>query len=89
MVSTRQLYEMLTAQLCEANIPDAAFDARCMIEQVGGASLPQLMLHDSLTQEQADSLLAMAQDDARDAPCSICSANGNFTVCACLWARAC
>ena len=68
MVSARQLYEMLTAKLSDAGIPDAAFDARCMIEQIGGASLPQLMLHDSLTQVQVETLQAMAQERCKGRP---------------------
>ncbi len=68
MVSTRQLYEMLTTQLREADIPDAPFDARCMLEQIGGRPLPQLMLHDDLTQEQAERLHTMAQERCMGRP---------------------
>ncbi|MBE6851297.1 MAG: peptide chain release factor N(5)-glutamine methyltransferase [Ruminococcus sp.] len=68
MVSARQLYEALTAQLNAAGIPDAAFDVRCMLEQMAERPFPQLMLSDSLTQEQADKLCEMAEERQKGHP---------------------
>ncbi len=57
--SPRALYRSLTAELEAAGIPDAAFDVRCMFEQVGGIQLEQLLHLPALTQAQEQRLCEM------------------------------
>jgi release factor glutamine methyltransferase len=58
VVTPREQYRILCTQL--AGIPDAAFDVRCMFEQVCGKAFEQILFAPALTQEQTDALCAMA-----------------------------
>lgn len=60
MVSPRALCRELTDQLEAAQIPDAAFDVRCMSEQVCDAPFSQILLRESLSDAETASLRAMA-----------------------------
>ncbi len=68
MVSPRTLCRTLTEQLETAHIPDAAFDVRCMLEQVCGAAFPQVMLLKTLTDAETVSLQQMADRRAGGEP---------------------
>lgn len=59
------LRKELTAYLESRHIPDAAFDVRCMLEQVTGQKLEQTA---SLTPAQEDSVRGMAQRRASGEP---------------------
>ncbi len=63
MVSStpRELYRTLTAELEHAGIPDAAFDVRCMCEQISGKPLELFLLSDAVTPEHGAQLHAMAK----------------------------
>lgn len=57
----RQLYARLVQELEAAGIPDAAFDARCMMEQTSGTSLELLLLSGTCRPETAAQLEEMAE----------------------------
>lgn len=57
----RELYKTLTEMLEYAGIPDAAFDVRCMFEQVGGKAFELFLLADTVTPAHTAELHAMAE----------------------------
>lgn len=48
MVNPQELYRKLTQELEDAGIPDAAFDVRCMMEQVTNRSFHRLMQEEGI-----------------------------------------
>ena len=66
-MDTLPLYKELVAYLQNARIPDAAFDVRCMFEQVTGKTLEMLMT-EGLSTEDENPLRNMAQRRAFGEP---------------------
>ncbi len=60
MVSPKEFYQKITAELNAAGIPDAAFDARCMLEQVTERPFHLLMQEDSLSDDAQSRIQEMA-----------------------------
>ncbi len=60
MVSPKALHHTLTTTLDAAGIPDAAFDVRCMLEQVTSRPFHRLMQEDSLPADAEAAVRAMA-----------------------------
>ncbi len=61
MVSPKELHRTLSAALAAADIPDAAFDVQCMMEQVSQKPFQQLMLSDAISETEASELHRMAE----------------------------
>ncbi len=68
MVSPKELHRTLTAALTAADIPDAAFDVQCMMEQVMHKPFRQLMLSDGIAEAEASELHRMVQQRKNGEP---------------------
>lgn len=67
VIDAAALHTELTHELNNANIPDAAFDVRCMIEQVTGCRYERLLLT-GISAESGEAIRNMAQRRASGEP---------------------